>query len=102
MTTTISNISFNEEGYMTNPSQWSREVALEIAQKEGLSEITPSHWKIIDFCRKSVNNSGPCPSIRVVTNGTGISTREVFKHFPNGPTKKISRIAGLQKPDACV
>jgi len=30
-------VDFNEEGYFTNPSQWTKEIALEIAKKRALS-----------------------------------------------------------------
>ena len=39
----------NEEGFMVNPTDWTKEIAVEIAEGEGITELTDAHWKIIDF-----------------------------------------------------
>ena len=46
-------VQVNEEGYMTNPAEWNKEIAVEIAKEEGLVELTPDHWKVIDYARRS-------------------------------------------------
>ena len=35
-------VEVNEEGYFTNPSQWTKEIAVEIAKEEGFREIASS------------------------------------------------------------
>jgi hypothetical protein len=35
------NVQVNEEGYLTNPAEWTQEIAVEIAKEEGLAELTP-------------------------------------------------------------
>jgi len=37
----------NEEGYFTNPSQWTKEIASEIAKEEGIT-LTDQHFAIIE------------------------------------------------------
>ena len=96
------NIDVNEEGFMTDPSQWNREIAAEIATEEGITELTEDHWKVIDFCRESATESGSAPTLRQITSGTGISTKELFALYPKGPAKKVARISGLGKPEGCV
>ena len=98
----LSAIAFNEEGFMTDPNQWTKEIAEVIAKQEGIEALTESHWKIIDFCRETGMASGKSPTLRQITTGTGISTKELFALFPKGPAKKVAKISGLGKPEGCV
>ncbi len=95
-------IEVNEEGFMTNPSQWSKDIAVELAHEEGIAELTPAHWKVIEFCRQSATTSGKAPTIRTITTNSGVSTKDLFALFPKGPAKKVAKIAGLGKPEGCV
>ena len=95
-------VQVNEEGFMTNPSEWSKEIALEIAKEEGIPELTPTHWMIIDYCRQTAALSGSAPTLRNITNGAGVSTKDLFALFPKGPAKKVAKISGLGKPEGCV
>ncbi len=95
-------VQVNDEGFMTVPAEWSKDIATEIAQEEGIAELTPAHWKVIDFCRQSAAASGAAPTLRSITNGSGVSTKEMFALFPKGPAKKVAKISGLGKPEGCV
>lgn len=96
-------VQVNDEGFMTNPSEWSKEIAGELAEEEGIADLTLQHWKIIDFCRESgAKSGGKAPTLRQITTGTGISTKDLFALFPKGPAKKVAKIAGLGKPEGCV
>lgn len=94
-------IQVNDEGFMLNPGEWTKEIAAEIAKEEGIPELTAGHWKVIDFCRQNAGD-GKSPTLRTITNGTGLSTKELFALFPKGPAKKVAHIAGLGKPEGCV
>lgn len=94
-------VQVNDEGFMTNPAEWDRDIAVELAKEEGIPNLTDAHWKAIDFCRSSAVN-GKAPTLRQITNGSGLSTKELFGLFPKGPAKKVARIAGLGKPEGCV
>ena len=94
-------VQVNDEGFMTNPSEWTKEIAIELAKEEGI-ELTDAHWKIIDFCRTSASSSGAVPTLRTITTESGVSTKEVFALFPKGPAKKVAKISGLGKPEGCV
>ena len=102
MTAILENISINEEGFMTNPNEWTKEIAEVIAKQEGIETLTEDHWKIIDFCRETGLASGSAPTLRQITTGTGLSTKDLFKLFPKGPAKKVAKISGLGKPEGCV
>jgi dissimilatory sulfite reductase related protein len=95
-------VQVNDEGFMTNPSEWTKEIASEIAKEEGVAELNESHWKVIDYCREAGAATGASPTIRTITTGTGITTKELFTLFPKGPAKKVAKISGLGKPEGCV
>jgi TusE/DsrC/DsvC family sulfur relay protein len=96
-------VQVNDEGFMTNPAEWTKEIAVELSKEEGIAELTPLHWKVIDFCRQSaVSTGGKAPTLRTITTNSGVSTKELFSLFPKGPAKKVARIAGLGKPEGCV
>lgn len=95
-------VQVNEEGFMTELSEWNKEIAVEIAREEGLPELTAEHWKIIEYCRLSATNNGKAPTLRNITNGASVSTKELFTLFPKGPAKKVAKISGLGKPEGCV
>jgi TusE/DsrC/DsvC family sulfur relay protein len=95
-------VQVNEEGYMTNPAEWTKEIAVELAKEEGLVELTPAHWKVIDYARQKATESGAAPTLRTITSNAGVTTKELFTLFPKGPAKKVAKIAGLGKPEGCV
>ena len=95
-------VQVNDEGFMTNPAEWDKDIAVEIAKEEGIAELTPAHWKVIEFSRQTGAASGKAPTLRQITNGAGLSTKDLFSLFPKGPAKKVAKIAGLGKPEGCV
>jgi len=95
-------VQVNDEGFMTDPSEWTREIAVEIARDEGIDPLTEAHWKVVEFCRQSAKDSGKAPTLRQITTGTGVSTKDLFALYPKGPAKKVARISGLGKPEGCV
>ena len=94
-------VQVNDEGFMTNPAEWDKDIAVELAKEEGIAELTPAHWQVIDYCRTNAP-TGKAPTLRQITTGSGLSTKELFTLFPKGPAKKVARIAGLGKPEGCV
>lgn len=102
MVATLENVAVDAEGFMTNPNEWTKDIAEAIAKVEGIDSLTAEHWKIIDFCRQAGAASGKSPTMRQITTGTGISTKDLFALFPKGPAKKVAKIAGLGKPEGCV
>ncbi len=93
-------VQVNDEGFLTNPAEWNKEIAAVIAVEEGVSELSAAHWKVIDFAR--AYGDGKSPTLRQITNGAGVTTKELFALFPKGPAKKVARISGLGKPEGCV
>ena len=97
-----SNIELDEDGYLINLSDWNEEIAKELANQEGIEELTDRHWTVIKFMRNVYEEKGDAPSIRKLTKESGVSTKELYQLFPKGPAKKSARIAGLPKPKGCI
>jgi len=95
-------VEVDAEGYMTDFSQWTREIAAAIAKEEGIADLTPTHWKVIEYIHKEFKENGQAPSIRKLNKSGVISTKELYDIFPGGPAKKAAKIAGLRKPEGCV
>ena len=93
-------ISVNDEGYLTDLSQWSKDVALELAKEEGI-EMTDQRWPVIEHLQQSFRNSDSL-SLRSLGKRGPVSIKELYQLFPDGPLKKASRIAGIPKPASCI
>ena len=98
----LDSVERNEEGFLVDPAVWNKEIAVEIAQNEGISELSEAHWNVINFSRANAESSGAAPTLRQITKGAGVPTKELFKLFPKGPAKKVAKISGLGKPEGCV
>ena len=97
----LENVERNEEGFLVNPADWSEEIAVEIAKEEGI-ELTDEHWMVINFARENAASSGAAPTLRQISKGANVPTKQLFKLFPKGPAKKVAKISGLGKPEGCV
>ncbi len=96
-------VQVNDEGFMTDATEWNKDIAAAIAVEEGIPELTDNHWKVIDWARDQAKNANwKSPTLRQITTGTGVNTKELFALFPKGPAKKVARVSGLGKPEGCV
>lgn len=100
-TDVLANVERNEEGYLVNPNDWTREIAEAIAAEIGV-EMNETAWKAIEFARSEFEKTGQPPTLRAITKKSGIPTKEIYRLFPNGPAGKIAKIAGLGKPTGCI
>lgn len=95
-------VEVDGEGFLTNHENWTEEMAPEIAKEEDISELTETHWKVINFMRSEFKENGQIPTIRRIKNAGGVPTKDLYEAFPGGPAKKAARISGLGKPQGCV
>ena len=93
-------VDVNEEGYFTNPAQWSKELAAEIAKEEGI-QLTDKHYAILEFLRERFAK-GETLTIRSVGNSGIIDIKGFYGLFPGAPMKKAAKVAGIPKPASCV
>ena len=93
-------IEVNEEGYLTNFSQWCREVGEEIA-KEANINLSDRHWEVITYLQDEHKNEVSL-SIRKIGKSGVVDIKEFYALFPTAPLKTATRIAGIPKPASCI
>ncbi len=93
-------ISVDPEGYLTDFSQWNKEIGTEIAKEQGI-EMSDKHWAIIDYIQQKFKEEEPL-SIRGIKKSGVIDIKAFYDLFPGGPLKKATMIAGVPKPKSCI
>jgi len=93
-------VEVNDEGYFTDPTQWSENIASELATEAGIN-LGPKHLDVIKFLRDRYM-TGQALTIRRVGKSGLVSIKEFYDLFPGGPLKVSSKIAGIPKPASCV
>jgi tRNA 2-thiouridine synthesizing protein E len=93
-------VDVNDEGYMTDASQWNREIAAEMAKEDGI-ELTDKHYEVLEFLRQS-SQKGETLTIRKVGKSGIVDIKGLYQLFPGGPLKLSSKFAGIPKPASCV
>ena len=101
--TTIDNrpVHVNEEGFLTDPTEWDEALGQALATQIGLV-LADKHWEAIRFLREDFAARGETPTLRRVSVAGGIPTKDLFQLFPQKPAKKMAYVAGLPKPHGCV
>jgi len=96
-------VVLNEEGFLENPEEWDKRVALALAKREeGLDELGPEHWAVIEYIRGYYMEKQLAPMVRKICQTTGLTLKHIYELFPSGPAKGACKLAGLPKPDGCV
>ncbi|HEX2988010.1 MAG TPA: TusE/DsrC/DsvC family sulfur relay protein [Chloroflexota bacterium] len=92
----------DEDGFLEDPTIWNEEVVSCFAEAESISELTPDHWKVINYLRDYYSQFGIAPMIRKLCKDTGYDLKTIYQLFPSGPAKGACKLAGLPKPTGCV
>ena len=95
-------LDLNDTGYLTSFADWNREVALALAEGDGLT-LKDDHWKVIEFLRNYYTTHEIPPSPRVVIKSIGheisphvpCTRQQLMDLFPQGGCRQACRIAGL-------
>jgi tRNA 2-thiouridine synthesizing protein E len=95
-------VSVSEDGFFADPSQWTEEMAPEIAKAEGIDHLTGRHWQVITFMRHEYEEKGTGPTVRVLGKTSGVSIKELYQLFPKGPAKIAAKVSGIPKPRGCI
>ncbi len=93
-------VEVNDEGYFSDPSQWTKEIAADIAKEEGL-ELTDKHYEMLEYLRNKFN-AGDQLTIRGINKSGIVDVKTFYQMFPGAPLKKSTKIAGIPKPTSCV
>jgi TusE/DsrC/DsvC family sulfur relay protein len=99
-------VRLDEEGFLLDPADWSREVAQALADRDSVA-LDDDHWWLIHFVRDHWQAYGNPPLMRVVVTawrergGEG-GSRGLYRLFPDGPVRLACKYGGLPKPDWCI
>ncbi len=95
-------LAVDAEGFLLDPDRWNREIAVRIARENGIPELTPRHWQVVEFMRERYLATGTAPSIRSLGKESGVPIKELYQLFPKGPAKLAAKIGGIPKPRGCI
>lgn len=93
-------ILVNEEGYMTEFSQWDTNVGEALAAEAEIS-LTPRHWEVLAYLQDEYRKEVPL-SIRKIGKSGVVDIKEFYALFPKAPLKTATKIAGIPKPASCI
>ncbi|WP_444890136.1 TusE/DsrC/DsvC family sulfur relay protein [Microbulbifer sp. DLAB2-AA] len=101
-------IPLDNEGYLRNLNDWSRDAAAELARAEDI-ELTNAHWEVIELLQEFYRQFELSPAMRPLVKFIGQRLgpekgRSIYlmQLFPPSPAKVASKIAGLPKPTNCL
>ncbi|MFZ4056889.1 MAG: TusE/DsrC/DsvC family sulfur relay protein [Ferruginibacter sp.] len=95
-----STIEVNEEGYLTNFSQWNKSIGEALAAEANIS-MGSRHWDVINYLQGEHKSESPL-SIRKIGKSGVVDIKEFYALFPNAPLKTATKIAGIPKPASCI
>lgn len=101
-------LPLDEEGYLQDWEGWDKDVAVALAEKDGV-KLESEHWEIIEYLRSYYQEYKIAPPIRMLIKEIKKAfgpekgnLKYVYKLFPGGPAKMACKYAGLPKPTGCV
>ncbi len=92
----VSGPAFDEDGFLMQPEVWSRQLAEDLAEQEGVDGLSVAHWRVIDFVRGHYERLGAIPPMRRICRSSELSPEEAKNLF--GGCLQVWRIAGLPNP----
>lgn len=101
-------IETDEEGFLRDPTDWSKGVAVALAHDEKV-EMTETHWGLVDYARDFYTLNQVHPTMHAIVRDLGKSLGKTFEEekayvkylyqlFPTDPVRQLCKIAGLPKP----
>ena len=97
-----------EEGYLTDPSDWSAKIAEFMAYEDNCC-LTENHWVVIHLIRDYYREHQVAQVMRLLVNQIGknlgkdkANSRYLYQLFPEGPAKQACKYAGLPNPTGCI
>jgi len=101
-------IETDAQGYLLDSTLWDLPLANFIAEQENIT-MSEEHWQVVHFVRDFYEEFNTSPAIRALVKAMGnkygkekISSRYLYRLFPDGPAKQATKIAGLPKPARCI
>lgn len=94
-------VNVNEQGYLLDLNQWTKDIAQEIANEEEVGQLTDRHWDVVKYLQDEYKKESRL-SIRSIGKSGVVDIKEFYALFPEGPLKKAAKIAGIPKPASCI
>jgi Fe-S oxidoreductase/sulfur relay (sulfurtransferase) DsrC/TusE family protein len=89
-------VDIGNRGYLKEPSQWNREVALFLAANQGIKELGEEHWRVIQYVKDHVFLHGAWPLPQCIKKELNLDVRHLFP----GDPEVVFKVAGLAEPEA--
>ena len=100
----LAGVARDDEGYLLDPDDWSRELARAIACEVGQT-LGDEHWQVIAYIREAWARTQSVPEARRLLRfmrdsfGDERGTRRyLYRLFPTGYAQSACKIAGMRKP----
>ena len=92
-------VSVDADGFLTDSSQWTPDIAEAIAAEAGIAPLTAEHWTVLALCREDAAQRGFPPCLKRLCELTGLREALLGQLFPGSPGPLAARIAGLPGPE---
>jgi len=89
-------IDLDEDGFLKDMRQWTRQTARTLAELDGIAPLGPDHWAIIFYLREHHEAYGSLPPMYQVCRTQHLDKHAVRRLF--GGCRGAWRIAGLPNP----
>ena len=93
-------VEVTDEGYLTDATKWTPEIATELAKEEGIT-LSQKHMDVLNYIRDKALK-GETLTIRAIGKSGIVDIKEFYQLFPGAPLKLASKLAGISKPTSCV
>ena len=101
-------LALDEHGFLAHREQWSPEVAVAFATRDGI-ELGTAHWQVLEVLREWFAECQLEPPMRALlrrlkerSNNPDYCSRDLYRLFPDHPLREGSRYAGLPIPLSCI
>jgi tRNA 2-thiouridine synthesizing protein E len=86
----------DEGGFLENPYSWDENFAEEMASRVKISSgLTASHWRVINFIRKTFLETGRCPAVYQTLRDLDLRMKDLKTLFPTGYLRGACKLSGL-------
>lgn len=93
-------VQMNEEGFMINLSEWTKEIGEAIAAEHNIS-LTPTHWQVVEYLQSEFRKEVALTIRRIGKSGV-VDIKQFYQLFPPAPLKIAAKISGIPKPASCI
>lgn len=97
-------IELCQHGYLTNPEDWSPEVARALADSISF-DMNQEHWEVVEMVRNHFEERQSVPEARTILKGLKqrygkekATRKYLYQLFPHGYAQQACKVAGMRIP----